>query len=184
MTIGDRIRDARKSAGLTQAQLAKKSGVAAISIHQYETGKRQPQLEQLIRISSALNVDMLDISELEGYMSEYRFTLKEIGNHGQVIKENCSIKEIYSLLSNDEKHELWDRLLTPLQTQLMKAFNSMNITGQRKAVENVMDLARVPDYQKTHQQPPQSPSPQDSENFIPEGGESSPEGLTEPNKHT
>ena len=53
MPVGERIRAARKSAGLTQAQLAEKSGVASISIHQYESGKRQPRIEQLKKIGSS-----------------------------------------------------------------------------------------------------------------------------------
>lgn len=58
MTIGECIRDARKAAGLTQNELADKSGVAAISIHQYEKGKRQPRLEQLLAIARALDIDL------------------------------------------------------------------------------------------------------------------------------
>lgn len=67
MTIGERIRSARKSAGLTQVQLAEKSGVASISIHQYESGKRQPRIEQLQAIADALNIsldDLLNIGKL------------------------------------------------------------------------------------------------------------------------
>ena len=56
MPVGERIRAARKSAGLTQAQLAEKSGVASISIHQYESGKRQPRIEQLKKIAVALGI--------------------------------------------------------------------------------------------------------------------------------
>lgn len=57
MTVGEHIREIRKKRGMTQAQLAEKSGVAAISIHQYETGKRNPQLAQLIRIAAVLGFD-------------------------------------------------------------------------------------------------------------------------------
>jgi len=57
MTVGEHIREIRKQRGMTQAQLAEKSGVAAISIHQYETGKRNPQLAQLIRIAAVLGFD-------------------------------------------------------------------------------------------------------------------------------
>lgn len=57
MTTGERIKTARKKAGMTQAKLAAISGVAAISIHQYEAGKRHPQLEQALRIAGALGVE-------------------------------------------------------------------------------------------------------------------------------
>lgn len=56
MTIGQRIKQARKNAGLTQRELAEKSGTATGTIQQYELGKRQPRTEQLQRIAAALNV--------------------------------------------------------------------------------------------------------------------------------
>ena len=67
MTVGEHIRKIRKSKGLTQVQLAEKSGVAMISIHQYETGKRAPRLEQLVYIASALEIDP---SEFAAFASE------------------------------------------------------------------------------------------------------------------
>lgn len=68
MTIGGCIRQARKRAGLTQSQLAEQSGVATISIHQYESGKRQPRLEQLRQIALALGVTVSDLVN-PGYWS-------------------------------------------------------------------------------------------------------------------
>lgn len=58
MSIGERIREARKLSKITQAQLAEKSGVAMISIHQYETGKRRPQIEQIQAIANVLGVSV------------------------------------------------------------------------------------------------------------------------------
>ena len=65
MTTGQRIKAARKKAGLTQKELAEQSGVAAISIHQYEAGKRHPQLEQLLRIATALQVSIQELMDPE-----------------------------------------------------------------------------------------------------------------------
>ena len=58
MTIGQRIKEARKNTGLTQRELAERSGTATGTIQQYELGKRQPRIEQLQRIASALDVDV------------------------------------------------------------------------------------------------------------------------------
>lgn len=63
MTTGERIKAARKRAGVTQVQLAEQSGVAAISIHQYEAGKRNPQLEPVLRIANALGVPVQELVE-------------------------------------------------------------------------------------------------------------------------
>lgn len=54
MVLGQRIAEARKQVNLTQEQLAAKCGLATITVRQYESGKRQPRLEQLETIASAL----------------------------------------------------------------------------------------------------------------------------------
>ena len=56
MTVGERIQEARKKAGMKQSDLAEKLGVAVITIGQYERGKREPSLKQLIRIAAVLGV--------------------------------------------------------------------------------------------------------------------------------
>lgn len=57
MSIGSRIKEARKNAKLTQQELAEIIGVAQITIRQYESNKRQPRIEQLDFIAKKLDVD-------------------------------------------------------------------------------------------------------------------------------
>lgn len=56
MNIGERIRTIRKAKGFTQKDLAVLSGTSEITVRQYETGKRQPRIEQLSLIADALGV--------------------------------------------------------------------------------------------------------------------------------
>lgn len=56
MTIGDSIRAARKSRGLTQNELAHAMGITGAAIGQYECGIRIPKYETVERIASALSV--------------------------------------------------------------------------------------------------------------------------------
>lgn len=58
MTIGDRIREARKYRKMTQKQLAEAAEVATGTIQQYELGKREPRYEILIKISHALKISV------------------------------------------------------------------------------------------------------------------------------
>lgn len=60
MTIGEKIRFARKEKGLTQKDLARLSGVAEISIRNYENGKRQPRAEQLAMVAAALQINFMN----------------------------------------------------------------------------------------------------------------------------
>lgn len=57
MKIGDRIKEARLRAGLTQEELAKMVGVTKGSIANYETGVSVPKVECLYPLMAALGVD-------------------------------------------------------------------------------------------------------------------------------
>lgn len=57
MTVGERIKEARKKAGMTQADLAKKLNISYVNISQLEKNQRNPTLETLQRIAAALNMD-------------------------------------------------------------------------------------------------------------------------------
>ena len=54
--LGERIREARKRASMTQEELASKIGVKRSVISKYETGAIDPTTSQLQQIASALNV--------------------------------------------------------------------------------------------------------------------------------
>ena len=68
MSVGERIRERRKVIGYTQKELAEKSGIATVSVQQYERGVRQPRLEQLRRIALALDTTVSELVE-PGYWS-------------------------------------------------------------------------------------------------------------------
>jgi transcriptional regulator with XRE-family HTH domain len=56
MSVGDRIAIIRKKLGLSQTDLATKSGLKPPTISQYESGSRNPSYEALIKLSGALGV--------------------------------------------------------------------------------------------------------------------------------
>ncbi|MDE6880201.1 MAG: helix-turn-helix domain-containing protein [Oscillospiraceae bacterium] len=92
MDIGMHIKAARRNAGLTQEQLAKKCNLATITIRQYELGKREPKMEQLSSLADALNVHVL---ELLGYpanresaiQGSLRFSVEAMAN--RIAKKYC-----------------------------------------------------------------------------------------------
>lgn len=61
MTTAEKIRQARKAAGLTQKQLAKKLGITVGAISQCETGQRNPKITTLYKIARALNVSLPEV---------------------------------------------------------------------------------------------------------------------------
>ena len=56
MNVGERIRAARKQAGMTQKDLTEKTGICRSGICLYESGKRTIDINSLRKIASALNV--------------------------------------------------------------------------------------------------------------------------------
>ena len=72
MTIGERIRAARRRANLSQKELADKLGVSASMIGQYENDLRNPKLSTLQKISEVLGVHwtcFVDIFTAEAFDS-------------------------------------------------------------------------------------------------------------------
>lgn len=61
MNTGELIKNYRKIAGLTQKELGALSDTSERTIQNYETGKRQPRIEQLQKIAPILNVSVLDL---------------------------------------------------------------------------------------------------------------------------
>jgi transcriptional regulator with XRE-family HTH domain len=53
-TLGDKIRMARTSLGLTQSQLAERVGVRSLSVHRWESGRTHPSKEHLGRLADCL----------------------------------------------------------------------------------------------------------------------------------
>ncbi len=56
--IGDRLREERLKAGLSQSEMARKLGISASTISQLETGASQPSLGTLLAIVTELDVSL------------------------------------------------------------------------------------------------------------------------------
>ena len=56
MSIGENIKKARIDAGLSQKQLGERLGITAQSVAQWETGRREPKYQSIVKIADALNV--------------------------------------------------------------------------------------------------------------------------------
>ena len=54
--LGTNLREARERLGLTQEQVAERSGVHATEVSRIEGGKRDPRVSTVIRLANALEV--------------------------------------------------------------------------------------------------------------------------------
>jgi transcriptional regulator with XRE-family HTH domain len=55
-TFGERLRQARHDAGLTQSQLVRLSGIPKPTLSRYENGHVMPSLQTLARLATALDL--------------------------------------------------------------------------------------------------------------------------------
>lgn len=61
MTIGDNIKRLRNSKNITQKELAERLGTSQQNLAQYENGKRNPKIETLQKIATALDVTVEEL---------------------------------------------------------------------------------------------------------------------------
>jgi transcriptional regulator with XRE-family HTH domain len=54
--FGNRLREARERLGLTQEEVAQRSGVHATEVSRMEAGKRDPKISTLRRLAKAVEV--------------------------------------------------------------------------------------------------------------------------------
>ncbi len=61
--LGSNLRDARKRLGLTQEEVAERSGVHATEVSRIEAGKRDPRVSTLQRLATAVEVQPSQLLE-------------------------------------------------------------------------------------------------------------------------
>lgn len=76
MTTGQRIKDARKAAGMTQKELGEKLGLSFQSIAQWENNLRKPKYETLEKIAQALDTTVDELMGI-GNLSEERIKKRQ-----------------------------------------------------------------------------------------------------------
>ena len=100
-----RLRDLRKRCDLTMKEFGARFGLAESTISQYETGKRQPDYEQLLKFSEyfGVSVDYLLGNDETKNESSLPSIGTELSNAKRIMFEKI-------LKMSDEQAELLDRL--------------------------------------------------------------------------
>lgn len=108
MTLGEKIKEARKQCGLSQEQLAEKMNVSRSAIAKWETDKGLPDIDNLKALSQLLNVSvdyLLDNGEtLNESVIHETYNLAEYGKgikktkKDRVMRKKFSNAEIYTLI--------------------------------------------------------------------------------------
>lgn len=64
-TVGERIKNARKHAKLTQSEVAERAGVHFAMIGAWERGERNPKIENLRKIAMAIGCELKELLDVE-----------------------------------------------------------------------------------------------------------------------
>ncbi len=114
MTFGEKLKNARKQAGLSQEQLAEKMSVSRSAIAKWESDKGMPDVNNLKVMSSLLNVSvdyLLDDDEqisfneikeainLEDYMKKSSCTMSRLSSMWKI----CSNSPLRSVQKSNAK---------------------------------------------------------------------------------
>lgn len=86
--VGSKIKDYRKSFGLSQEELAKKIGVGKTTISNYEVGIRSPKKPQMIKLSEVFGITIDDFFPQTGSIKvNVSTTLSEINKISSQLEE-------------------------------------------------------------------------------------------------
>lgn len=105
--IGKKIKELRIKRGLTQKELAKQAGLSLGAIQGYEQNRYKPKIEQLEKITAALNCDMeyfgIKHFEVEGTIPVLENGILSLGLSGSDSK--MGIGDIYNQFDDIRKKE-------------------------------------------------------------------------------
>lgn len=170
MSIAANIKKLRKQNHMTQKQLAIKSGLAVITIQQYEAGKFNPKPDAVMKLCVGLNCKITDIIDDE--TKKYYRIFDAIDPHNKVnastyiseIRKLIQRKENGESLTETEEERLSNFLekqketneiirMGKLSTRLHDITMQLNEKGQEKVIEHAEMIAKIPEYRKD--EPPQ-----------------------------
>ena len=111
MTIGERIKQARKARRMSQKELAEKIGTTPQTICRYEADGRRPKADAMLKIAEALNIP---VSELLGEPRPATSTDHTESRLNQLMEE-CG--ELISTAARYRRHLHGDRTLNEKYTE-------------------------------------------------------------------
>lgn len=139
MKFAERLRIIRQENGITQAQLARMTGLSPTAINKYEKGERTNISAPIISaLASALGLSWQELvyqTEMEGQTA---VALDRNLNHSYAGGRSfLNGTEVTELLNDDD-----------LQAELLRAFNALGYHGKMEAVKRLQELSEVAKYQK------------------------------------
>nr|DAU79732.1 MAG TPA: helix-turn-helix domain protein [Bacteriophage sp.] len=148
MSIAENIKYLRKKAGLTQVELANKTGLAVITIQNYEAGKYEPKRESIYKLRKALDCNINELLDAPFIESKNNIIINST-NPDDIMAE---LEKHFPNIREMQKREhdwIVKGKASAREYNLLTAFDKLNEQGQEKAIERVEELTEIPKYQIT-----------------------------------
>ena len=133
-TTGEKIKQARLNAHMTQKQLAEKCGMADSAIRKYESGKVTPKVETAKKIAAAL-----DISWKTLYPT-FEETIPVIKD--RILSGEATLDNVTQTLQSKTY------IMPESEEELIKFFRELNDIGKEVAKQRLSELTQIPAYQE------------------------------------
>lgn len=147
MSIAENIKYLRKQKQMTQKNLAEESGLAEITIRQYESGKYVPKMESVYKLRKALDCNIYEILDKPAELLEI--------DKPDYVKVN-DLLYVQKDLPDNKKKEAAGKLKaesaitkkSKQETELLNLFYQLNELGRKKIIDYSNDLADSGKYKK------------------------------------
>ncbi len=123
--IGSNIKTWRKLKGLTQEELAQKTGLSTMSIRRYETGARIVPVDTITAIANALGISAMNLLPKDSLI--------------QLSIDPSGMKVEYA--GSWGKYEL-----DTAKERISAAFDKLNPAGRQEALKRILELTEISRY--------------------------------------
>ena len=124
MSVGENIKQIRTHKKMTQKELGEKlGGITQQQIGQWENGNKNPKLETIQKLATALEVSLFDLVDKEEFDKAIQIETK-----------------------SRIKHQIDNGIITTLPSSLLDNYSKLNDTGKREADKRVEELTEIPRY--------------------------------------
>ena len=137
MTIGEKIKALRKERGWTQKALALISGIAEITIRNYEAGKYKPKLDKLEMLSKAFSITVTELLiNVEGYdIQDNIFTVPPPIDIFEKSGHSETTAQMMQILQKDEKQGYSYVYVSFKDKAALDLFRHLNLENQHKTLD-------------------------------------------------
>jgi transcriptional regulator with XRE-family HTH domain len=124
--FGERVRALRHQAGLSQAELAQRAGLAPSSVSKVETGQMSPTYDVLLRLAKGLSLDLSDLltPEARGAPPGASLARLAVSRAGEGPVQSAGVYT-YFPLATGLRRKLMDPTLVRLEVRDIHAFGDL-----------------------------------------------------------